>query len=202
MTRLYKLDWQETAYIYAKNEDEAWSELWNALRLKKKAGCYVHSICKNKITEEDGFGRGADKIERCVVCGDPVGVTMVWAGHPVYKDKAYCESCIEELLTDELKNGIVARKYYPNFCSGFDQYMYVTTDRADFERQAPPGEGYIYASTDDMLFYYRIPKNDGEEWWGGAYRLRGDKDKIRRFLKEFPALEECHKRYGKEEEEE
>lgn len=189
MTKLYKMKWQEVAYVYADNADQAWSKVWDGMVMAKKAGCYVESICQDKIEEDDNFGRGVESIARCVVCGDPVGATEVWDGHPVYGGKSYCYSCLDELLKDELVNGIVARKYYPNFCTGFDKFTYVVKDKADLEKQAPAGEDMIYVRVEDMIFYY-CPKTDKkEEWWGGAYVLRGDKAKIMAFLAEFPTLQ-------------
>lgn len=189
MTRLYKLKWLETAYVYADCEDQAWDKAWKGMHEAKKAGCYVESICKDKIEEDDNFGRGVESIARCVVCGEPVGATEVWDGHPVYNGEPYCEACLNDLLKDTLMNGIVARKYYPNFCSGFDKFTYVVKDRADLERQAPPGDNTIYVRVEDMIFYYCPKTSDQKEWWGGAYTLRGDRAKIMAFLAEFEPLQ-------------
>lgn len=197
MTKLYKMNWLETAYVYADNEDQAWSKVWDALVEAKKAGCYVESISRNKVEEDDNYGLGVETIERCVVCGEPVGATEVWDGHPVYEGKPYCNACIEEILKDELNNGIVARKYYPGFCSGFNKYTYVVKDKADLERQAPAGEDTIYVRVEDMVFYYCPKTSKGEEWWGGAYVLRGDKAKILAFLAEFPTLQSVRSKRGK-----
>jgi hypothetical protein len=49
-----------------------------------------------------------------------------------------------------------------------------------------------------MVFYYCPKTSKGEEWWGGAYVLRGDKAKILAFLAEFPTLQSVRSKRGKE----
>ena len=76
-------------------------------------------------------------------------------------------------------------------------------DKADLERQVPPPreeEGEIYVRAGNAVFYYLPKAEDREEWWGGAYILRGNQAKIDAFLSGFPALESVWSR--KEEEEE
>ena len=201
MTKIYEVKWEECAYVYADDEDQAWSKVWDGLREAKKAGCYVRYTAKDQAKEYDHFGKGADSVERCVVCGDPVGATLTLDGFPVYEGKPYCETCLGDLLKDELANGIVARKYYPSYCTGFPKYTYVVKDKADLERQTPPlREGEIYVRVGNAIFYYLSKAEGREEWWGGAYILRGDQAKIDAFLNEFPSLESVwsRKEEGKE----